>query len=94
MIEAHLPVNLFEAMACEDYEDESNHAFARACGLVVEMGAKDVEPNNATFRCIKSHPNVSYNGCVDFVLYRLRVSEEALDTALLYSTSFLCVCKV
>lgn len=50
MIEAHLPADVFEAVACEDYANESYHAFARACGLVLEMGARCIEPNNATFR--------------------------------------------
>lgn len=50
MVQAHLPANFFDEMACDDFEDESNNAFQRACGLVVTMEDGDVKPNNATYR--------------------------------------------
>ena len=43
---------MFEEMACDDYEDESENTLARACGIVVEMGSKGVKPNNGTYRYI------------------------------------------
>ena len=50
MIQAHLPACPFRKMACADFEDESEHAFARACALVVKMGAERIRPDNDTFR--------------------------------------------
>lgn len=51
MIQAHLPACPFQEMACEDFKDEYEHKFARACGVVLEMGAARIKPNNGTFRC-------------------------------------------
>lgn len=50
MIEAHLPGNLFQAMACEDYADESEDVLSRASGIVVEMMAGGTAPNDDTYR--------------------------------------------
>ncbi|CAN0142517.1 unnamed protein product, partial [Ectocarpus fasciculatus] len=53
MIEAHLTDQPFEDMACQDYEDESNHVFARACGIVAGMQAgAGIKPNNGTYRAL------------------------------------------
>lgn len=55
MIDAHLveSESFFERMSCDDFEDESNHFFARACGIVVHMmRANDIQPNNGTYRWV------------------------------------------
>ncbi|CAM9275810.1 unnamed protein product [Ectocarpus sp. 8 AP-2014] len=53
MIEAHLTDNPFDDMACQDYEDESNHVLARACGIVAGMQADaGIKPNNGTYRAL------------------------------------------
>ncbi|CAN0232461.1 unnamed protein product [Ectocarpus sp. 12 AP-2014] len=53
MIEAHLTDHPFDDMACQDYEDESNHVFARACGIVAGMQADaGIKPNNGTYRAL------------------------------------------
>ncbi|CAN0017357.1 unnamed protein product [Scytosiphon promiscuus] len=55
MIDAHLgdSESFFERMACDDFEDQSNHVFARACGIVVHMmRSNGVQPNNGTYRAL------------------------------------------
>eukprot|EP00752_Nemacystus_decipiens_P012955 g11464.t1 len=52
MVQTYLPANLFEEMACDNFEDESNHPFQRACGLVVKMQGMGVKPNNDTYRAL------------------------------------------
>lgn len=50
MVDLHLPENFFEEMACEDFEDESQHVLARAFAIVVEMHASGIAPNYDTYR--------------------------------------------
>ncbi|CAM9385713.1 unnamed protein product [Hapterophycus canaliculatus] len=55
MIDAHLGASdsFFERMACDNFEDQSQNVFARACGIVVKMTRENgVRPNNGTYRAL------------------------------------------